>query len=100
MAIIDISTFQLSKVTVSMSSSRSRSRTSSQSGSHGDSSKKKGEKSERLNPGLPQLNKARKMDFKKMKKQRKRRGMLRRTTIDVKHLDNFLLFRHLTQLIL
>ena len=31
-------------------------------------------KEDRLNPGLPQLNKSRKADFKKMKKQRKRRG--------------------------
>ena len=67
--------FQLAKVTVSMSSSRSGSRTSSQSGSQGEKKKKGTEKAERLNPGLPQLNKARKMDFKKMKKQRKRRGI-------------------------
>ena len=67
--------FQLAKVTVSMSSSRSRSRTSSQTGNGGEKKKKGTEKTERLNPGLPQLNKARKMDFKKMKKQRKRRGI-------------------------
>ena len=59
-----------------MASSRSRSRTSSQSGSKSEPGKKGEEKSEKLNPGLPQLNKARKMDFKKMKKQRRRRGMV------------------------
>lgn len=63
---------ELAKVTVSPLNEISR--TSSQSSSRGEASKKKkGEKEERLNPGLPQLNKARKMDFKKMKKERRRR---------------------------
>lgn len=65
---------EMGSVTVSLPSSAPRSRTSTESSSgtlqkSGASTKK----SEKLNAGLPQLNKAKKMDFKKMKKQRRRR---------------------------
>ena len=59
---------QLTGMTVSVSTSGSRSR-ASEAGPPVT-----GKKSDKLNAGLPQLNKARKMEFKKMKKQRKKRG--------------------------
>lgn len=58
------------KATVSLPTSASRSRTSSRSSM---TAAKVDTKIQKLNPGLPQMNKARKVDFKKMKKQRKRR---------------------------
>ncbi|XP_045165338.2 guanine nucleotide-binding protein-like 3 homolog [Mercenaria mercenaria] len=65
---------EMEAVTVSLPKSAPRSRADTESSSATTiSSSTLSKKSERLNAGLPQLNKAKKMDFKKMKKQRRRR---------------------------
>lgn len=68
----------MQQVTVSLPASKPRSQKdsglASTPASVPQTSASKKAKLDRLNVGLPQLNKNRKMDFKKMKKQRKRRG--------------------------
>lgn len=65
----------MSKMTVSLASSRQRSRANTETSSADSNlTSKTSKKSDKLNAGLPQMNKAKKADFKKMKKQRRRRG--------------------------
>ena len=62
-------------VTVSLPKSEPRSRKNTDSSSSSNKTvTSTSSKPSNLKPGLPQLNKAKKMDFKKMKKQRRRRG--------------------------
>ncbi|XP_060563645.1 guanine nucleotide-binding protein-like 3 homolog [Ruditapes philippinarum] len=65
---------EMETVTVSLPKSAPRSRKNTDSSTTSSkTSTTASTKSSNLNPGLPQLNKAKKMDFKKMKKQRRRR---------------------------
>ncbi|KAL4227166.1 Guanine nucleotide-binding protein-like 3 [Mactra antiquata] len=65
---------EMSQVTVSLPSSGRRSRNNTETNSSNSKvAIATSKKSDKLNVGLPQMNKSRKMDFKKMKKQRRRR---------------------------